>query len=410
MTETDSTKRPLQMPEKFLPYLEKYRVYLMMKDMVRNIIIYLPKDHIKQMKIFANRHIHTSEASRMILLVEPGLNIDVHGLVKRLIKDFGCFVITRRCVMDRYEKHDEYEPGCVNIALMSEVTKALTLKEPVPQAGWVMFDHPCTLREARYLQQDGVLPTVTLVLMATPPTAPPAACNHTPPRNFFQQDFEGLKYAYKATLKEVHINPGDDLDEIQTKCFNAIRAFNAGHQGPKQGICAVGAPSVYRVLLLGPRGSGRSSQALALAKHFGLVFLHFDALFREYAAKDNEIGERIRKYGTSISLRGDIINDRLLKKDCIDHGWVMIGYPTNGTDFEILDKMPTPPNRLVFLNVDLETCRRRTQNEGFDICTGKKAPMGSGPNVVRHPDHDEVRREYEVPTKCIYIKERYLCT
>ncbi|KAH9640585.1 hypothetical protein HF086_000529 [Spodoptera exigua] len=129
MTETDSTKRPLQMPEKFLPYLEKYRVYLMMKDMVRNIIIYLPKDHIKQMKIFANRHIHTSEASRMILLVEPGLNIGRYfSLSLMLITDFTSLT-----------QHDEYEPGCVNIALMSEVTKALTLKEPVPQAGWVMF-------------------------------------------------------------------------------------------------------------------------------------------------------------------------------------------------------------------------------------------------------------------------------
>lgn len=145
------------------------------------------------------------------------------------------------------------------------------------------------------------------------------------------------------------------MDTIQTKCFNAIRAFNAGHQGPKQGICAVGAPGVYRVLLLGPRGSGRSSQAVALAKHFGLVFckyipigacgsdcfcfirwitpepitdlwgrnqiiiillttVHFDGIYKEYAAKDNEIGERIRKYGSNIILRGDIIRDRLLKK------------------------------------------------------------------------------------------------
>lgn len=36
-------------------------------------------------------------------------------------------------------QHDDYEPGCVNISLMSEVTKALTQKDPVPQAGWLMF-------------------------------------------------------------------------------------------------------------------------------------------------------------------------------------------------------------------------------------------------------------------------------
>lgn len=43
--------------------------------MVRNVIIHLPKDHLQQMKIFANRHLHTIEATRLMLLVEPGLDI-----------------------------------------------------------------------------------------------------------------------------------------------------------------------------------------------------------------------------------------------------------------------------------------------------------------------------------------------
>lgn len=31
MTETDATVQPLQMPVKFLPYLEKYRIYKIFK-------------------------------------------------------------------------------------------------------------------------------------------------------------------------------------------------------------------------------------------------------------------------------------------------------------------------------------------------------------------------------------------
>nr|XP_049698604.1 adenylate kinase 8-like [Helicoverpa armigera] len=395
MTETDSTKRPLKMPERFLPQLEKYRVYQMMKDMVRDIIIHLPKDHLKQMKIFATRHMHTSEASRIIMLIEPGLELDVVTMAKQMIKDFGCFVITRRCVMDRYEKHDEYVPGCVCPTLMSEVTKSLTQKEPVPQAGWLMFDHPCTVREARCLQQDGVLPTVTLVLMRTPGPASQAVSNHTERRNFFQQDFEGLKFVYKATLKEVHLDAEDDTELLTMKCFNAVRAHNAGQQGPKQGMYAIGAPGVFRVLLIGPRGSGRSSQAKALAKNFGLVFLHYDAIFDEAAVKDDEVGQKIRKFGTNMSIRSEVIRKRLLQKDCLDHGWVMTGYPTNGNDFENLESMPTPPNRVIFINSNIETCRQRTQDQGYDWCTGKTVPMGSGPRVIRHPDHDELRREYE---------------
>ncbi|CAG9783330.1 unnamed protein product [Diatraea saccharalis] len=79
---------------------------------------------------------------------------------------------------------------------MSEVTKELTKKEPVAQAGWLMFDHPCTIREARCLQQDGVLPSITLALMPTPLQAPKAENPLTPKRGFFHQDFEGLNIIF----------------------------------------------------------------------------------------------------------------------------------------------------------------------------------------------------------------------
>lgn len=68
------------------------------------------------------------------------------------------------------------------------------------------------------------------------------------------------------------MEPEDDIDKLATKCFNAVRACTAGAQGPKQGYHVVGAPGTYRVVLLGPRGSGRHSQGLILAKHFGLVY------------------------------------------------------------------------------------------------------------------------------------------
>ncbi|CAH0722160.1 unnamed protein product, partial [Brenthis ino] len=221
----------------------------------------------------------------------------------------------------------------------------MTSKDPVPQAGWLMFDHPCTLQEARCLQQDGVLPTVTMVLSPPPQTAPQTFDPLTPARTFFQQDFEGLKLAYKASLKEVYIEPEDDLEKAATKCFNAIRAAAAGAQGPGQGLHVVGAPGVYRVVLIGPRGSGKRTQGITTAKHFNLIYLHFEDLFKEAEVRHDELGEKIRKFGSSVRLRAEIIKRRLAQKDCIDHGWILIGYPATGVDFEYLDRMPTPPNR-----------------------------------------------------------------
>ncbi|XP_045507566.1 adenylate kinase 8 [Colias croceus] len=386
MTETDATRRPLQMPETFLPYLEKHRIYQLFKDMVRDLVIHLPKDHLKHMKVFVGRHLHsTKDVDRVIFLVSPELKIDINRLVREMLKDLGIIVISRRCVMDRYEKHDNYVPGCISPELMSEVTKTLTLKDPVPQSGWLMFDHPCTVREAQCLQQDGVLPTVTLVLTPPPPVAPTTVDPWTPARSFFQQDFEGLKFVYKSTLKEVYIEQDDDHEKCAMKCFNAIRACASGAQGPGQGVHASGAPGVYRVLLIGPRGSGRRTQAMAAAKQFDLVYLEFGLLFNEAKMKNDDIGKKLRSIGCSVQMRADIVRRRIAMKDCIDHGWILTGYPASGVDFELLDMMPTPPNRVIFLNVDWNTCKARATARGVDWCTGQEQPLGTGPRVLPRP-------------------------
>ncbi|XP_060810580.1 adenylate kinase 8 isoform X1 [Amyelois transitella] len=399
MTETDATIRPLSMPEKFEPYLEKYRLYLLFKDIMRELILNLPKDHLKFMKVYLNRHVLANrEPDRIMLLVTPGLRVDKKRLAKDLIKAIGLFVITRRCVMDRYEKHDDYEPGCISPVLMSEVTKMLTLKDPVPMTGWLMFDHPCTVREARCLQQDGVLPSVTLLLSPPPAQAPATDKPHTPARVFFDQDFEGLKYAYKATLKEVYIESTDDPEKIMRKCFDAVTASVAGLQGPGQGHAVVGAPGVYRVLLIGPRGAGCRTQGTMLAKHFGLVELQFQSLYNEALGKQDDIGEKLRSYGSTVQLKIEIVKRRLLQKDCIDHGWVLTGYPNNGIDFENLDNLSTPPNRVIFLNADIDTCKNRLLSQGIDWCTGRPAVPGSGPRVYYHPRDFEENIEYELDT------------
>ncbi|XP_004928678.1 adenylate kinase 8 isoform X1 [Bombyx mori] len=398
MTETDATNRPLEMVPRFIPYMEKYRVYQIFKDMLKDLLINLPKDHLKHMKIFLHRYSQScKDADRIILLVSPELeHIDITAILKQLIKDLGLFVITRRVVMDRYEKHENYMPGCVSPVVLSEITKTLTMKDQILQAGWLMFDHPCTVREARCLQQDGVLPTVTLALMPTPPQAPPSDNLLTSARSFFQQDFEGLKFAYKATLKEVYIDSEDEIEKISTKCFNAIRACAAGAQGPYQGHHVVGAPGVYRVLVIGPRGSGRRSQALALAKHFRLVYLHFDDLLSEAKAKTDEFGQKLRQHEPSVQVKAVIVKRRILLKDCIDNGWVLVGFPMSGKEFELLDNTPTPPNRIIILNVDASTCKSRRLSRGVDWCSGDEAPLGSGSRVMRHPRDDEAQLETEL--------------
>ncbi|XP_041974414.1 adenylate kinase 8-like [Aricia agestis] len=382
MTETDATKRPLEIPDSFIPYLEKHRLLKLFKDMIQDLVLNMPEDHLQHMKEFLNHRRHSKkDIDKVVVLLSPELVIDRKRLIQDVKRMLGCLVITRRCVMDRYEKHEEYVPSCISLELMSAITKTMTLKPPVPEAGWLMFDHPCTIREARCLQQAGVLPTVTLVVQPPPTLAPTTPNHHTTRRGFFDQDFDGLKLAYRATLKEVNVNPDDNQEAIARACVTAIRAASSGAQGPGQGYHMVGAPSVYRVLLIGARGSGRRTQAKLAAQHFGLVYLNFETLLQEAEIRKDEIGEKLRNMGVSVQIKAEIVRRRITQRDCIDHGWVMVGYPELAIDFEFLDKMPTPANRVIILNVEYEECRARTLSRAVDWCTGEEVPLGSGPRA-----------------------------
>lgn len=65
---------------------------------------------------------------------------------------------------------------------------------------------------------------------------------------------------------------GEDAERVAQRCSNGVLATAAGLQGAGQGHAVLGAPGVYRVLVIGPRGSGRATHAQGLAEHFGLVF------------------------------------------------------------------------------------------------------------------------------------------
>lgn len=36
-------------------------------------------------------------------------------------------------------QHENYMPGCVSPVVLSEITKTLTMKDQILQAGWLMF-------------------------------------------------------------------------------------------------------------------------------------------------------------------------------------------------------------------------------------------------------------------------------
>lgn len=93
-----------------------------------------------------------------------------------------------------------------------------------------------------------------------------------------------------------------------------------------------------KILLLGPQGSGKSTQAKLLADKFNLAFISIGDLVREKAKENSEEGKRIK----AIMERGDLVDDAtvasLFKEKMKDSGGLVTdSYPRRISQVETFD-------------------------------------------------------------------------
>jgi adenylate kinase len=99
------------------------------------------------------------------------------------------------------------------------------------------------------------------------------------------------------------------------------------------------------ILLLGPQGSGKGTQAKLISHTYGIPQVATGDMIREIKELDTELGRRVRE----IYDRGDLVDDativeliesRLDRGDTIP-GFVLDGFPRNTAQAEALDELLT---------------------------------------------------------------------
>lgn len=121
------------------------------------------------------------------------------------------------------------------------------------------------------------------------------------------------------------------------------------------------------IVLLAPPAAGKGTQALILAKTFGLVHISTGNLFRERIKVGDELGEELSKTLASGLLVEDeivleILASRLKKEDC-QNGFILDGFPRTVNQGELLQKLLNAQNRKIdyvfYLSVEKEILEKR---------------------------------------------------
>lgn len=131
-----------------------------------------------------------------------------------------------------------------------------------------------------------------------------------------------------------------------------------------------------KVVLVGPPGSGCSTQAHAIAEYFGLVKVSVRDLLKEEVKRNPTNGRVISNcIDNGLAIPDNIVNklvgDRVLASDCRVNGWVLEGFPKTKNQLNLLGALNIKPNSILVLDQSEEESIRRLDNKRIDPATGE---------------------------------------
>ncbi len=166
------------------------------------------------------------------------------------------------------------------------------------------------------------------------------------------------------------------------------------------------------LVMLGPPGAGKGTQAKRLAQARGIPHVSTGDMLRAAVAEGTELGRRAQAVMASGALVGDdiiigVVRERLAKPDAAQ-GFVLDGFPRTVPQAEALDAVLAGKDPIVVVEVaveDEELVRRLTSRRVCSACGANAEVPGPGEKVPercarcggtltqRADDREEVIRE-----------------
>lgn len=141
------------------------------------------------------------------------------------------------------------------------------------------------------------------------------------------------------------------------------------------------------LILLGPPGAGKGSQAAKIIEEFGVTHISTGDIFRKNIKEGTELGQKVKKIIESGSLVSDdltneLVFDRLANENS-EAGFMLDGYPRNINQAEALDSWLEEHDKeiteVVYIEASTETLIERIS--GRRVCKN----CGATYHIKNHP-------------------------
>jgi len=222
--------------------------------------------------------------------------------------------------------------------IVIELVKKQVEQYEKEHVSWIIEGFPRTKVQALALQKQGIIPDRFILLRIDKETSlgkikhglitsgqsyrmddiPVIAENML---KEYEHQLEGVKSAFNTFIYEYNAT-GRSQGDMANDLARILR-IRFKSNGPRR-------PA--RVILLGPPGSGRSTQAKAISERFGLVYVCIRRLLKNEVASGSKAAKEIQKCideGLMVpdNIITPLIENRLKQTDCRVNGWILDGYP-----------------------------------------------------------------------------------
>ena len=164
------------------------------------------------------------------------------------------------------------------------------------------------------------------------------------------------------------------------------------------------------LLVLGPQGSGKGTQAKRISAAHALPHVSTGDMFRAAIASGTELGRRVEPILASGDLVPDeltvaLIRERLSEEDARD-GFVLDGFPRNLTQAEALDGMLAEIGRgldaVLFFDLSDELAVERIRGRALDEDRDDDTPEAIGRRLaIYHEQTEPVVERYRATGKLV---------